>query len=371
MELKRSFRNFTRGVSAYFREIDFPLFAAAVALCFLSVLNIYGIGGTQGPFFTRQLILVTVGIAVMIALSFFNYRYLKNYSFPVLFLYLLGVALLVGTLVSPSIRGTRAWIVLGNFTFEPSELAKLMLIIFMAKYFSQRHIHINMFRHVLISGLYFVIPLGLILIQPDLGSAVILSVVWGGMLLAAGINARHLFLLAIVGILLAYAAWVYGLEDYQRERLVAFVNPYTDPTGIGYNIIQSQIAIGAGSWFGQGLGEGSQATLGFLPEASTDFVFAALAEQFGFVGITVTFGLLALLLFRILRIGERVQNNFGKLFAVGMSIFIGAHVFISAAVNIGLLPVTGIPFSFLSYGGSHLISLMIGLGTLQSIKRYG
>lgn len=362
---------FTRGLKSYFRSIDLPLFATTVAICILSVVNLYGIGGTESPFVVRQAVFAVLGTALAIAASFFTYRYLKNYSFPVLLFYGLGVVLLLITLTSTPIRGTRAWITLGSYTFEPAELIKLAVIILMAKYFSQRHILINQFRHIVVSGLYLAIPLGIILLQPDLGSAFTLLVIWGGMLLASGINKRHLFLLLSAGIVLAYLSWVFVLKPYQKERLSAFINPYEDPTGIGYNIIQSKIAIGSGHWLGTGLGKGSQTTLGFLPEPYNDFAFAAYAEQFGFVGVVVLLAMLMFILSRILQIGERSDNNFAKLFSIGLMLFILTHAIISSAVNVGLMPITGIPFPFLSYGGSHMVSLMIGIGLVQSIKRYG
>jgi len=370
MELKKN-SNVTRFLSPYFKDLDFPLFAAVVAVSVISILNLYGIGGVDSPYFIRQVIIVAAGAILMVLVSFFNYRYLKNYSFPVLLLYGIGILLLLITLAESPIRGTRAWIVVAGYTFEPAELMKLALIIVMAKYFSQRHIHINQFRHIIISGLYLLVPLGIILLQPDLGSASTLSIIWGGMLIASGINKRHLFLLLSIGVVMAYLSWVFVLKDYQKERLIAFANPYKDPTGIGYNIIQSKIAIGSGYWVGNGLGNGSQATLRFLPEPHNDFVFAAFAEQFGLVGVLVLIGLLIMILMRILRIGERSNNNFGKLFAIGFSLFILTHAIISAAVNIGLMPITGIPFPFLSAGGSNLLTLMVGLGLLQGIKRYG
>lgn len=367
----KSFSNFSRTILHAFGEMDAPLLGATLFLLGISILNLYGIGGTATPFFTRQVVLVTIGLAVMIVLSFFNYRYLKNYTLPVMAFYLLGCGLLLLTLLNPSIRGARAWLIFGGFTFEPSELMKLAFIVLMAKYFSQRHIHINEFRHIFISAVYLALPLGIILLQPDLGSAVMLSLIWAGMLFTAGINRKHLFMISVVGILVLYLGWAVALKPYQRERLSAFLDPYRDPSGIGYNIIQSKIAIGSGHWFGVGWAKGTQARLGFLPEPQTDFAFAAWAEQFGVAGIVAVLGGVLLILVRIGRIGDRANNNFSKLFTMGMTIFIASHVIINAGVNTGLVPVTGIPFSFLSYGGSHLLSLMIGLGIVHSIKRYG
>ena len=371
MELQKSFSNFSRSISSYLREVDGTLFATVVAILFVSALNIYGIGGLEGSFLKKQILFSFLGIGVMVVASFFNYRYLKNYSFPVLFFYFATIGLLLFAFLFPSIRGSRAWIVVGGLTFEPSELMKLCFIIVMAKYFSQRHIHINQFQHIVVSGIYFAIPMLIILAQPDLGSASLLAIVWCGILLAAGMNKRHLFLIGTVAILGAYMSWIFALKPYQKERLMAFVDPYQDPTGYGYNIIQSKIAIGSGSWLGNGVGQGTQSTLGFLPEAHNDFAFAALTEQLGWAGAAGLLSMILLIVYRILAIGRRTHNNFAKLFCLGFAIMILTHVFVNAGVNLGLLPITGIPFSFLSYGGSHLMSLMIGLGIVLSIKRYG
>ncbi len=367
MALKKSFRSSIRN---YFKEIDLPLFAATAAISLFSILNMYGIDGF-GSFLTKQIIFVVIGLGAMILFSFFNYRYLKNYSFPVLLFYFISIFLLILTFVSRSVRGVNAWIVFGQFTFEPAELAKLMLIVLMAKYFSQRHVHINQFRHVFVSGIYYGIPVLIILAQPDLGSAIIFSLIWISILASIGINKKHLFLLIILAVLVSYGSWMFVLKPYQKDRLLTFVNPANDPRGSGYNLIQSKIAIGSGYWFGSGLGKGSQATLGFLPEPHNDFVFAATAEQFGFVGIMAIMATISFMVYRILAIGRATASNFGKIFSIGMAVFLFSHALIGASVNIGLLPVTGIPFPFLSYGGSYLISIMTGLGILQSIKRYG
>ncbi len=367
MALRRGFRNSIRN---YFKEIDLPLFAAIAAISLFSILNMYGIN-RLGPLFAKQIIFVAIGLGVMVLFSFFNYRYLKNYSFPVLFFYFVSIVLLLLTFYSRSVRGVKAWIVLGQFTFEPAELAKLMLIVLLAKYYSQRHIHINQFRNVLIPGIYYCLPVLIILAQPDLGSAIIFSLIWISILAAIGINKKHFFLLMILAVVVSYGSWMFVLKPYQKDRLLTFVNPGNDPKGSGYNLIQSKIAIGSGYWFGNGLGKGSQTTLGFLPEPHNDFVFAAAAEQFGFVGISLIMSVILFVVYRILVIGRAAVSNFGKIFSIGLAVFVFTHALIGASVNIGLMPVTGIPFPFLSYGGSYLISIMSGLGILQSIKRYG
>lgn len=362
-------KDFKNSIRSLFGDIDLPLFAAVAAVSLFGAVNMYGIIG-PGSLLTKHFVFIGVGLSLMIFLSFVNYRYLKNYSFPVLALYLLSIFLLLLTFYSRSVRGVNAWIVLGQFTFEPAELVKLMLIVVMAKYFSQRHVHINQFKYVVISGIYYILPVGIMLMQPDLGSAIIISVIWLGMLLAAGINKRHLFLLVILGVVISYGGWISVLKPYQKERLVSFINPGADPLDTGYNLIQSQVAIGSGHWFGNGVGNGSQATLGFLPEPHNDFVFAAAAEQFGLVGIGLVLLVISFIISRTLLIGRLAMSNFGKLFSIGITILIFSHALIGASVNVGLMPVTGLPFPFLSYGGSYMISLMVGLGVLQSIKRH-
>lgn len=360
-----------RSIRLYLREIDAVLLGSVFVLSVISIINMFGVIGIDDPLFKKQMIYVAMGLTIMTVFSLFNYRYLKNYSLPVLVLYAFSIFLLALTFYSKSVRGTNSWIIFGSLTFEPAELTKLCLIILMAKYFSQKHVHIYQFRHIIASGFYFIIPAGLIVNQPDLGSAIILSLIWGSLLIAAGISRKHLFLLAGVTVLIAGIAWVLVLKPYQKTRIMSFLDQSRDPLGSGYNLIQSKVAIGSGFWLGNGIGKGSQAKLGFLPEPHNDFIFAALAEQFGFAGVIAVLSAMVLLIYRILMIGLATTANFGKLFSIGLAVFIFAHIFVSAGVNVGLLPVTGLPFPFLSSGGSNFVSIMAGLGILQSIKRYG
>ncbi|HZZ99092.1 MAG TPA: FtsW/RodA/SpoVE family cell cycle protein, partial [Candidatus Paceibacterota bacterium] len=322
-------------------------------------------------YFIKQIFLVGTGIVVMSFFSFFNYRYLKNYSLLVFFFYILALGLLATPFLFHSIRGVKSWIVIAGFTVEPVELMKLVLVVLMAKYFSQRHALINDWRHVAAASAYCLVPAVITLAQPDLGSAMIIFCIWLGMLLAAGINKKHLAIIVALAVCAAVAGWFFVLKPYQKTRVVSFLNPASDPRGSGYNLIQSKIAIGAGHWFGGGWGNGTQTKNGFLPEPYNDFVFAATADQFGLVGLTIILGAVMFIISRILVVGEMASSNFGKLFALGVTIIIIAHAFIGASVNVGLMPVTGIPFPFLSYGGSNLMLLMAGVGIVQSIKRYG
>jgi rod shape determining protein RodA len=358
-------------LSGILAGLDVPLLIAVILLGALSALNVYGIGGADHTLFDRQIVLVTAGVLTIVLLSMVNYRYLKNWSLPVLLLYGGALILLASTLLFPEIRSIRAWIQIGGLQFEPSELAKLAVVILLAKYFSQRHVHIRQVRHLVISGLYAGVPALIVLAQPDLGSAAIIGIVWLVMLIAVGVNRKHLFLILTAGVVGAYLAWMWALAPYQKERILAFLDPYADPIGYGYHIIQSRVAIGSGGLVGRGLGQGSQATLGFLPEPYNDFAFAAFVEQFGLAGAATVIGLLSFTAWRVLVIGRESNNNFARLFCVGIATVIVAHTTVSASVNIGLLPITGIPMTLLSYGGSHLLSISVALGITQSIKRHG
>jgi rod shape determining protein RodA len=367
MALTNVFRSFSRIGG----RIDRVLIAAVAALLVLSVLNLYGVGGADHALVGRQVGLSLMALVVMLVGSLVDYRALRNWTTPVVVFYALALALVVATLGFDAIRNIKAWIILGALRFEPSELMKVALIVLLAKYFSQRHVQSYQIRHVLASGVYAAIPTMIVLMQPDLGSAVILIILWAVTLLAVGIDRKHLAGLVVLGLVAAYASWMWALAPYQKDRILAFIDPYQDPTGYGYHIIQSQVAIGSGGMWGKGIGNASQATLGFLPEPYSDFAFASLAEQFGFVGVTALLSLVALVVWRVTRTGRHAHNNFARLYCLGVATLIAAHTIISAGVNTGLLPITGIPFTFLSYGGSHLMSIALSLGLVQSINRYG
>ncbi len=371
MDLRSLFKDFKRVVAGWFSGLDGALLLAVVCVGCIAALNLYGIGGADHTLFRRHVVLAVAGLGVMILVSMTNYRYLKDHSLSVLAFYGFSLVLLASTLLFSEIRNIRAWITIGGQQFEPSEIMKLGLVILLAKYFSQRHVHIGQFRHIIVSGLYAAAPAFVVLRQPDLGSAVILLIVWVVMLLSVGVRMRHFFLIVVTGLVGAYLAWIWALAPYQKDRILAFVNPYSDPSGYGYHIIQSQVAIGSGGLWGRGLGQGSQATLGFLPEPYNDFAFAALTEQFGFAGAAIFIGLVSFIVWRVLRIGRESSNNFARLLCVGVATVIFAHMVIGVGVNTGLLPITGIPLSLLSYGGSHLLSIMVGLGFVQSVHRYG
>ena len=225
-------------------------------------------------------------------------------------------------------------------------------------------------RHVIISGVYVFIPVFLIFLQPDFGTAVIVGAIWFGMVLLSGISKKHLFILFCAGVALVLSLWIFVFEPYQKDRIITFLHPTADIQGAGYNAYQSTVAIGSGEVVGKGIGYGTQSKLRFLPEYQTDFIFAAFAEEWGFVGVLLVLFLYGTILVRLLGIAARSATNFDSLFIAGVVILFTAHILIHTGMNMGLLPVTGIPLPFMSYGGSHLMTEFVALGIIFSMRRY-
>lgn len=353
---------------SFFRKFDWFLLGIVTAIVVLGIVTFWGIGAKSSFFVQRQIIFLILGIGIMIAVSFLDYRILKNFSSASIALYLIAIILLLFALASREIRGVSSWIIFKNLTFEPSEFAKLAVLILLAKYFSQKHVEIYRAHHLLASGLYVSIPAVLTLIQPDLGSMLVFVVLWLTILLFAGIKRKHLLIILMIGAITCSISWLFALKPYQKDRIASFVNPYLDPRGSGYNALQARIAIGSGQLWGTIFAKQRSSFTILVPEPYGDFAFSIFARKFGFIGVGVLFSLFAILMFRIGSIAAKTDNNFAKLFSLGFLVIVFTHIFINAGMNLGILPITGIPFSFLSYGGSHLVTLMIGLGIIQSIK---
>ncbi len=356
---------------AYIQKTDKVLAGATVLLALFGVVELvamaYG-NPAMASYQYKQLIAIGIGVAVMFVLSFLDYRFFKNNSYAVILLYAASVLALVALLaVGKQTRGLTGWFTIGGFAFAPVETTKIVLALLLAKYFSLRHVEMYRWFHIIISFLYVALPMALVLMEPDLGSAVVVFSLWLGIVFFSGISRKQVALLIILGMVMAWGGWTYALKDYQKERIVSFVNPYHDPQGVGYNAIQAMIAVGSGGVFGKGLGYGSQVQLGFLPEAHTDFMAASIAEEFGLVGVMIVFLLLCVIVWRIMRIGLAAENNFARIFCAAMMLLIFIHVTINMGMNVGLMPVIGIAFPFLSYGGSNLLALFVGLGLVQSI----
>jgi rod shape determining protein RodA len=356
----------------HFKKLDWTLIAVIFLLVSIGIVFIYSASLGRGDFsnLQKQLFFVVAGTILMFFMTFFDWRVFKVDTFFILALYFISIILLIGLFFfAPEIRGVKSWYKIGPFSFDPIELAKIVLIILLAKYFSMRHVEMYRVSHILISGIYVLIPCLLIFFQPDLGSVLIFVSFWLGMLIVSGIKLRHFLILVLIGILISVFGWSTILKDYQKERLLSFLQPHlADPLDVGWSQRQAKIAIGAGGIFGQGIGSGSQTQYGFLSEPQTDFIFSVIVEETGLMGAFIMLFLLSILFWRIFKIATESTYNFPRLFAVGLGVFLFVQTFVHVGMNIGFLPIIGIPLPFVSYGGSSLISIFIGLGILQSFK---
>jgi len=287
-----------------------------------------------------------------------------------LILYFLSLLVLAGLFFfAPEIRNVKSWYKIGSISIDPIEPTKIILIILLAKYFSMRHIELYRIAHIVFSGMYIGLPALLIFFQPDLGSVLVIVMLWLGILIISGIRIRHFLILMFAALLIAILAWSFLLQDYQRVRISSFIKPHlTEPLEIGWSQNQSKIAIGSGGFWGKGIGKGTQTQYGFLPEPQTDFIFASIAEETGFFGVAILLIIFSVLIWRIFRIALSSESNFPRLFASGLALLISSQVFINIGMNLGILPIIGIPLPLVSYGGSGIIMTCIGLGILHSIK---
>ena len=320
--------------------------------------------------FNHQLIWIGISFSVMLLFSFLDFRFLKRTDLLVS-LYLLFIVLLVMLfLFGHTSGGAQSWFDFGSFSFQPSDMMKIVLILMLAKYFSRRHIEIGNIKHIFISGLYAFIPFVLIFLQPDFGSAITIFFIWFGLALVSGISKKHLIL--ILGLILVSFAFLWGFvfQPYQKARIINFVEPLSDIRGTGYNVYQSTIAVGSGQLLGKGVGFGTQSRLKFLPEYETDFIFAAFAEEFGLLGNIVLLLTFLFLIYRILWIAAHARGLFERLLAAAIGMTFFTYAFVNMGMVSGILPVVGVPLPFISYGGTAMITLGLALGIVFSIGRY-
>jgi rod shape determining protein RodA len=317
--------------------------------------------------FTRQLLSLFFALAAYLFVSFFPYHLIRRYAVTIyLFSFL---SLLFTSLAGPIIRGTASRLEIIGFQLQPSEFAKAALIIILSWLFARQATPSRIL--LILSGLLAGSIIGLIVLEPDIGVAFLLTLLWGGFIVFLGISWRSLTVLGLLAALLSTGAWSWYLADYQKQRLLTFLNPSADPLGVSYNINQSIVALGSGGLLGRGLGHGPQSQLKFLPERQTDFILASLGEELGFVGVCLVTILYGILLWRLLAIASATQDNFGQYLCIGAFLLLTLSFFVSAGTNMGILPVTGIPLPFISYGGSNLVSTFIILGLVQSVYIYG
>jgi len=357
----------------HLKKLDWMLIAVALALVVIGFLSLYSSSLGKGDFsnFKKQAVFFGMGFSLMLGLSFFDYKILRENSYLILFLYLLSLIALAGLLIfAPQIRGVRGWYKIGPLSFDPIEPTKIIVVLILAKYFSKRHIEMYKIRHILLSGFYVLVPSMLIFFQPDFGSAILFVILWIGILLISGIKIRHFLILLLCMLLLFGLTWSFLLKDYQKDRILSFVFPQRDPKGESWSQAQAKIAVGSGGFLGEGIGQGSQVKYGFLPEPQTDFITAAIAEETGIVGIGILLFLFALFFWRILKIALESASNFSRLFVSGIGIILFSQAVIHIGVNLGIFPVIGLSLPLVSYGGSGLIFTFVSLGILQGIKTH-
>lgn len=352
-----------------YKEIDWSILGAVFPIILASLSTMTSFGG-ESSFFTKQLLWFGVGMVLLLVFAFLDVRFLRDSRYVVT-AYLASLALLVLVLfLGKTVKGAKSWFDFGGFSFQPTDFVKILVIVVLAKYFSRRHIAIAQFKHLFISALYALVPIMLIMLQPDFGSAMVVALLWLGMSLVAGISKKHIFIVLSAIVIIFSVSWLFLFKPYQKARIISFVDPTSDIRGAGYNAYQSVIAVGSGGILGKGLGYGTQSRLNFLPEYQTDFVFAAFSEEWGFLGSLVVLFCFSFLLWRIKVHAEHGASNFETLFCVGYFIFLFGHLVVNIGMNIGVMPVTGIPLPFMSYGGSHILAEMIGLGIVLSMTRY-
>jgi len=427
----------------FFNRMDFFLIAAVVITVVFGILMIYSAGydpieKVNSGLYKKQIIWFIISLIFLAMMSIVNYRQMGDYSLHI-YGFLIFI-LLVTTLFGRPIRGTSAWLTFGIFSIQPSEFMKLGVVIVLAKYLELRERDISNFRELLVPSLFTLVPVLIILKQPDFGTAAIFIPVFFTMLFIGGADVSHLvsiILIAVIGLvfpmMLTYWEWagykgtnfiiqfflhvdvlftvagvlliiamstfvvhyftqkgflrrIYipatvvslGLflsviiqnlfKEYQKKRILVFLNPDLDPHGSGYNIIQSKVAIGSGGFFGKGFMSGSQTQLGYLPEKTTDFIFSVVAEEFGLVGALLLLLLMGMIIYRGIRISLETKDKFGAMLATGVTSILFFHTFINIGMVIGIMPVTGLPLCFMSYGGSNLFMAMMGIGILNNVQ---
>ncbi|MFA5791416.1 MAG: rod shape-determining protein RodA [Candidatus Paceibacterota bacterium] len=355
-----------------FKRIDWLLILFIIPIIFSGLVTMKSFAPLEnaGDFFSKQIIWIIISFAVFFIFSFIDFRFLKRTDVLVFLFLFSSFILLILVIVGNITHGVKGWFDFGFFSFQPVDVMKLILVLVLAKYFSRRHVEIRDIKHIFISLFYALVPLVLVLLQPDFGSAMIIVFIWFGMVFVSGISKLHLFLVITSGVIIFASLWFFAFAPYQKARIYNFINPLTDVHKTGYNVFQSTIAVGSGQFTGKGLGFGTQSRLKFLPVPQSDFIFAAYAEEWGFVGSMLILILYSLVIWRVLYYASLGASNFEILFGMGIAIFFMSHILVNIGMNLGLMPVTGIPLPFMSYGGSHLLTEFSALGILVSMRKY-
>jgi rod shape determining protein RodA len=361
----------TIGASWRRYDIQLTIYAALLACVGLAMAYTNTIASgdpalSPGSTFTRGLLWLAIAVTANVVTTVVDYRWLRTFAWPI---YVLNLALLVVTLaIGTGPSGSARWITIGEITIQASEISKVLTIAVLANFLANRRDRIGSARTILGACILVAPAFALVLLEPDLGTSLVFLAILAGMLFMSGASLRWLFALALAGAAAIPLAWTYVLEDYQKQRLTAFLDPEADPLGAGYQLVQAQIAVGAGGATGRGLTNGLQNQLDFLPVQTTDFVFAVLAEELGFIGGILLFVLFVALLWRLFVAAWRSRDPFGSFFAAGLASAVFFQFVVNIGMVIGLMPITGIPLPFVTHGGASLISLSIALGIVQSVN---
>jgi len=350
-----------------FRDFYWPLFFLAVLISLVGIVAIFSASHSHGAnYAAKQLVWLAVSIFVLFAVVWIGYRRLLGYSYA---FYFISVALLVGVIVLGEARlGAQRWIEIGPFVLQPSEFAKVAVILTLAQYLGERARNRYQTKRFLIAFMLVAFPMVFILKQPDLGTTLIFIPILFCVLFLWGVRLRYLIVTCLCAGMSLPVFWML-LKEYQKNRLLVFMNPNIDPLGAGYTALQSKIAVGAGQLFGKGFLQGTQNRLRFLPEHHTDFIFCVIAEEWGFMGTCLILLLFALLFLRMVRVIERTSDTRARLIAAGVVSMIFFQVLINIGMTIGLMPITGLPLPFISYGGSSLLTMFFAIGLLISIYK--
>lgn len=351
------------------KYFDVPLLIVSGLLLLIGLAIQYAVSTSGGTIeiFYRQLIFSVIGVVLFLLFAFYNYHRLSKLNRVAYIVLILALVFLL--IFGVQVRGSARWIELGFFRLQPAELAKVIVGLGLARWLYLKRGQINSWKNFSITLLYAGIPAALIFFEPDLGSASIVMAVWFGLMLLSPLRKTYVVIFMIVGLIFGGVVWKFALQDYQHRRIEVFFNPDKDPKGKGYNVRQAIIAVGSGEMFGRGLGRGLQSQLKFLPERQTDFIFASASEEIGFIGVTALLGLYYLLFRRLMRIMKYARDDLAMYITGGILFLFLAQVIINIGMNIGLLPVTGIPLPFLTYGGSSLLVTCIALGIVQNVAR--
>lgn len=362
------------GEVAPIRHLDPTLIFVSIGLTIYGLLMVYSathralasFGDDPGFYLKKQLAFMMLGLIVLVFSAVLDYRLVKVYS-PFIFGICGFFLFLVLTPLGSETAGAQRWLTLFGFQFQPSEITKLALIAMLAAYLSELRGPVRL-EHVWRATGLTLIPMLLVAIQPDIGTSMIFAVILVAMLIVSGARAKHIGILALAALIALFAAFRLGaVQEYQVDRLLGFFDPANDPLRAGYNRAQAEIAIGAGGLFGTGYGSGTQTNLDFVPEQHTDFIFTVVGEEFGFVGAVLLLSMYGILLWRGFRVAMLSKDTFGSLLALGIVGMLAFQVFVNVGMTVGIMPITGIPLPFLSYGGTALLTNFLAVGLLLNV----